>query len=308
MDKKADIINLHDDNKIPKIRYFERVKEYVNNKTGEVEETVSSFVQKADTQDNFVKLFLSNMNFLVESLNHLEMKVLFYCIQKINYRNVFQYNSTEFVNYHVHKNIMSKASFYRSFNHLKELKVFLPIEKQEHLDALDLFGKNYFLINPNLVGKGSFRDIKEIRQMTVKVFDFDKLEMKEDISTDYVYDGFNNVLKNPDKYKIESINEIKSNNRTETEFVIAEKDEIEKEIDCEPKLNNNTKDNKENFVRLEREYELAIMKEKNKEKELDNTKKELEIREKELENEKMKLEIKLNEQKKSKSERTLFDD
>lgn len=82
-----------------------RVKEYVNNKTGEVEETVSSFVQKADTQDNFVKLFLSNVNFLVESLNHLEMKVLFYCIQKINYRNVFQYNSTEFVNYHVHKNI-----------------------------------------------------------------------------------------------------------------------------------------------------------------------------------------------------------
>jgi hypothetical protein len=42
------------------------------------------------------------------------------------------------------------------------------------------------------------------------------------------------------------------------------------------------------------------MKEKNREKELDNTKKELEIREKELENEKMKLEIKLNEQKNQK--------
>ena len=196
---------------------------------------------------------------------------------------------------------MSKASFYRSFARLKELKIFLPIEKQEHLDALNLYGKNYFLINPNLIGKGSFRDIKKIRQMTVKVFDFDKLEMKQDISTDYVYDGFDNVLKNPDKYKIESINEIKSNNRTETEFVIAEKNEDEN-------IKNEVVYDKDDEIKLKKDYELAIMKEKNKEKELDNAKKELEIREKELENEKMKLEIKLNEQKKSKSERTLFDD
>ncbi len=301
MDNNSSIINLDDDSNTPKSRFFERVREYVNHETGEVEETVSSFVQKADTQDNFVKLFLSNINFLVENLNSFDIKVLFYCIQKINYRNVFQYNYTEFVNYHVHKKIMSKASFYRSFARLKELKIFLPIEKQEHLDALNLYGKNYFLINPNLIGKGSFRDIKKIRQMTVKVFDFDKLEMKQDISTDYVYDGFDNVLKNPDKYKIESINEIKSNNRTETEFVIAEKNEDEN-------IKNEVVYDKDDEIKLKKDYELAIMKEKNKEKELDNAKKELEIREKELENEKMKLEIKLNEQKKSKSERTLFDD
>lgn len=50
-------------------------------------------------------------------------------------------------------------------------------------------------MNPQIIGKGSFKDLKKLRQTVVKTFDFDNLEFKQEISVESEYEGFEQVKK-----------------------------------------------------------------------------------------------------------------
>ena len=84
------------------------------------------------------------------------------------------------------------------------------------------------MLNPQIVGKGSIKDLKQLRQTTVKTFNFETLEMTKEILTDAAYDGFDKVLAAPDDFQIDSVKQIQhSANKSETEIVISKKHDEE---------------------------------------------------------------------------------
>jgi len=86
-------------------------------------------------------------------------------------------------------------------------------------------------LNPQIVGKGSIKDLKQLRQTTVKTFNFETLEMTKEILTDAAYEGFDKVLAAPDSFQVDSVKQIQhSANKSETEIVISKKHEEEDEI------------------------------------------------------------------------------
>ena len=50
-------------------RLYNRTQEIVDSQTGEVKTIVTSFLQKEQTKDAFIKVFVENLDFLVENLD-----------------------------------------------------------------------------------------------------------------------------------------------------------------------------------------------------------------------------------------------
>jgi len=99
-------------------------------------------------------------------------------------------------------------------------------------DKFDIIGKNSFMLNPQIVGKGSIKDLKQLRQTTVKTFNFETLEMTKEILTDAAYEGFDKVLAAPDSFQVDSVKQIQhSANKSETEIVISKKHEEDEIIE-----------------------------------------------------------------------------
>lgn len=205
-------------------RLYNKFQEKIDNTTGEVTTIVSSFLQKEKTKDDFLKLFAENITFLIEGLSSASIKVFLMIIKNINYQNVFQYTS-EFVNYFVEKEIMSKSSVYNAINELIEKKVILKITKEQR-EIFGIIGSKSFIINPQIAGKGSFRDLKKLRQTVVKTFDFDKFEMKQEVEVESEYEGLEEVKKNPEDFYVENVKQVSSNNLIENEIVISKKQDM----------------------------------------------------------------------------------
>ncbi|XTO84312.1 hypothetical protein RZU89_10270 (plasmid) [Campylobacter coli] len=51
---------------------------------------------------------------------------------------------------------------------MQEKKIVLKLDTDDLKKAYDVFAKNAFLINPNVIGKGSFRDLRNLRQTIVQ--------------------------------------------------------------------------------------------------------------------------------------------
>lgn len=161
----------------------------------------------------------------------------------MNWVNVIKIDST------FKKNAMltcevSRSSVTRAIDGLIEKNVLKKLTKDEYQSlgesikgALfsNIFTGEDYLINPQIVGKGSFRDIRKIRQTIVQDFDFDTMEMTKQVTQEAKYDGFDDIKDNTDKHEIKEITQnISENGKIITnEIVIAKKDEFTDDNDDE---------------------------------------------------------------------------
>lgn len=212
---------------------YNKIEERVDGVTGEVTTIVSSFLKKERTKDEFIKLFAENIAFLVSDISNLSIKVFLLIIKNVNYQNIFKYDS-DFVTYFVEHKIMSKASVYNALNELEEKSIILKITKEQK-EEYDIIGSKVYIVNPQIIGKGSFRDLKKIRQTVTKTFDFEKLEMSQQLKVESSYDGLDTVLSNPDDFEITDVKQITSKNMVENQIII---DKKTNSLEDEKKISN----------------------------------------------------------------------
>ncbi|EAJ0349245.1 hypothetical protein BXA13_07995 [Campylobacter lari] len=217
----AKIVNL--ENKETK-KLYSNVQEKVDAVTGEVTTVISSFLQREKTKDDFIKLFVENISFLTDNLSNPALRVVLMMIKNLNYQNVFQYNS-EFVHYFESRKILGKSSVYRAIKELEDKQVIFKVTEEQRKEY-DIIGSNSYIMNPQIIGKGSFKDLKKLRQTVVKTFDFDNLEFKQEVSVESEYEGLEQIKRNPDHYVIEEVKQIASDkNVVENQVIISKKDD-----------------------------------------------------------------------------------
>ncbi|ECO4019398.1 hypothetical protein FX867_08405 [Campylobacter coli] len=219
----------------PVTRLYSKVEEKVDNITGEVTTIVSSFLQKEKTKDDFIKLFVENINYLTDNLSNSALRVVLMMFKNLNYQNIFHYNS-DFVSYFTNKKILGKSSVYRAIKELEDKNVIFKITKEQQ-EEYDIISPNSYIMNPQIIGKGSFKDLKKLRQTTIKEFDFEKLEMIQKVEVESEYEGLDEVKENPENYYIEDIKQIAYPNTIENQIIISKK---EAEVDNQTLIANDT--------------------------------------------------------------------
>lgn len=239
----------------PVTRLYSKVEEKVDNITGEVTTIVSSFLQKEKTKDDFIKLFVKNINYLTDNLSNSALRVVLMMFRNLNYQNIFHYNS-DFVSYFTNKKILGKSSVYRAIKELEEKNVIFKITKEQQ-EEYDIISPNSYIINPQIIGKNSFKDLKKLRQTTVKEFDFEKLEMIQKVEVESECEGLDEVKENLENYYIEDIKQISSPNAIENRIIISKR---EAEADNQTLIANDTQHSLFDENQKEREARLFVEK------------------------------------------------
>ncbi|EID5127979.1 hypothetical protein LB689_001877, partial [Campylobacter coli] len=124
-----------------------------------------------------------------------------------------------------------KSSVYRAIKELEDKNVIFKITKEQQ-EEYDIISPNSYIMNPQIIGKGSFKDLKKLRQTTIKEFDFEKLEMIQKVEVESEYEGLDEV-----KYYIEDIKQIAYPNTIENQIIISKK---EAEADNQTLIANDT--------------------------------------------------------------------
>lgn len=293
----GEITKLNDTRK-NKINLFTHTKEVIDKETGEVVSSIHSFVKQAKTRDEFVKLYIENIDFL-QTLTGAEMKILFYAIKNLTYSNSFTF-SRNFISYFLENNILKTSTIYKNFNTLLAKKVFLkPTDDIKR--EMGLYGDDIYFVNPEVVGRGSFLSLEKLKRTITQTFDFKTLTVNQEITTESQYDGFQELVDNQEKHEVESISQNISEDgkKVETEIVVGKKDEnlsqisISKAeiIDIEPK-NEDVDLNNIDIEKLEKQF--AYTGEHIKELELQRQTLELETEKLRLEIKKLELQERLN--------------
>lgn len=239
----------------PVTRLYSKVEEKVDNITGEVTTIVSSFLQKEKTKDDFIKLFVKNINYLTDNLSNSALRVVLMMFKNLNYQNIFHYNS-DFVSYFTNKKILGKSSVYRAIKELEDKNVIFKITKEQQ-EEYDIISSNSYIINPQIIGKNSFKDLKKLRQTTVKEFDFEKLEMIQKVEVESECEGLDEVKENLENYYIEDIKQISSPNAIENRIIISKR---EAEADNQTLIANDTQHSLFDENQKEREARLFVEK------------------------------------------------
>lgn len=103
----------------------------------------------------------------------------------------------------INRNLISKA-----INSLIEKNVFIKMNENNFneiyakTDIKMIFTDKEYIINPQIVGKGSFKDLKKMRQTVITDYDFDTLEMKSQVIQEAKYDGFDEIANSSEKFQI----------------------------------------------------------------------------------------------------------
>lgn len=220
----GDLIDLSS-KRVESKKLYKHTKEVVDNRTGEVIKSINSFVKKEKTKDSFIKLFVDNIAYLVENCSSNARTVFWVMLRSVNYNNVFIYSSG-FVDYFVSNKILGKSSVYAAIKELETKQVIFRLTNED-LQNFDIAwgnSKNCFLINSQIIGRGTFNDIEELRHITTKTFNFNTLEMKQEFTIEAKYEGLDEVIQNSDRYEVDSIKRRHSKNSHEIEVVVAEKE------------------------------------------------------------------------------------
>ncbi|MCR2099338.1 hypothetical protein [Campylobacter upsaliensis] len=239
----------------PVTRLYSKVEEKVDNITGKVTTIVSSFLQKEKTKDDFIKLFVKNINYLTDNLSNSALRVVLMMFKNLNYQNIFHYNS-DFVSYFTNKKILGKSSVYRAIKELEDKNVIFKITKEQQ-EEYDIISSNSYIMNPQIIGKGSFKDLKKLRQTIIKEFDFEKLEMIQKVEVESECEGLDEVKENPENYYIEDIKQISYPNTIENQIIISKR---EAEADNQTLIANDTQHSLFDENQKEREARLFVEK------------------------------------------------
>ena len=267
------IVNLEDARKTT-AKIYEQTSETYDPITGEMTRDNYSFVKAVKTKDDFVKLFISNLDFL-QSLTNAENKVLFYAMKNLNYVNAFFFTNV-FLKYFVDNGILSRASVYNSIKSLVEKNILIKAT-EELKKEFGLYGNDIYFVNPNIIGKGSFGDLKELRKTIIKTFDFENLKMKQETITEAKYTGLSEVVENLNNHEVKQITRQVSpdEKNTSTEILVGEKncnDVIDIEASATENKNSSLEQEEKNL-----ELKLKIIEAENESKRLENARLDKEI-------------------------------
>lgn len=265
------IVNLENNKKQQTV--YTKEKNFLDSKTGEISTQETTFVKKETRKDHFIKMFVENIIFWIK-LDNKEKNILLCAILNMNWFNIFRidpiFRKTAVEHCEINRNLVSKA-----INSLIKKNVFIKIDEKNFneiyskADIKMIFTNKEYIINPQIVGKGSFRDLKKMRQTVITDYDFDTLEMKSQVIQEAKYDGFDEIINSPEKFQVkEAKQEVdKSGKFLKNELVISELENSNQTIDKNIKTEKNNVSEKGL-----KELDLAIL---------------------EAENEKLKLELEL---------------
>lgn len=202
----------------------------VNPETGEYVPIKSTQVVKEHTRTSFIQLYTQNIDFLIsKDLTDMERRALLYSFNEMNYYNIIRIDSGLRKRLEVASKL-SQGSVSKAIKGLIDKGVFLKINidqaKEFNIEAFT--GKEY-VINPNLVGRGSFKEMKNMRQTVVTNFDFETLTMKKEITLENEDIEFENTKQDllNGKSEIVGINQSydEKNNVQRTDIKIADVEE-----------------------------------------------------------------------------------
>lgn len=199
--------------------------------TGEIKAKDNMIVTQMKKKDDFLKLFVLNLEFIATELENSEKTVLFLIISNMNFKNIVNIGPDLRAEI-VHKSKMHRNTISKAINSLEEKNIIYKLDTEELRERYDVYAKNSYIVNPDLIGKGNFRDLRNLRQTVVTDFDFETLEMKKQVIRETKYDDYDEVIKNKADYEIKAV-EHKTNqeeNIKDTNILIGKKDTHKKEI------------------------------------------------------------------------------
>lgn len=211
---------------------LKKERETINHQTGELISKEDLKISKEKNREKFIKVFIDNLDYIIEALKPIEKSIFFVLMYQMNYHNIISLNST------IRKSIqislgLSQSAVSKGINALIEKKVLLKVEKENaEKFHISFWTGREFLINPQLIGSGSFKELSKIRRVITTTFDFDTFEATKEIDSAYVYSDFEEVGQNLENYEIKQIESKSSSDQknNETQILIGEKnlaDEVE---------------------------------------------------------------------------------
>lgn len=205
---------------------LKKERETINHQTGELISKEDLKISKEKNREKFIKVFIDNLDYIIEALKPIEKSIFFVLMYQMNYHNIISLNST------IRKTIqislgLSQSAVSKGINALIEKKVLLKVEKENaEKFHISFWTDREFLINPQLIGSGSFKELSKIRRVITTTFDFDTFEATKEIDSAYVYSDFEEVGQNLENYEIKQIENKSSSDQknNETQILIGEKD------------------------------------------------------------------------------------
>lgn len=223
---------------------FHKENTVTNLLTGEVSEVGRTLIKRAKSRDNFIKLFVENIDFLVR-LDSQEKTLFFYMLVRVDYNNIVSFDSS-LKHSLISKKVMGRTSMYKALQGLLDKKVIYEIDEKLSEEITNIGMKDCYLLNPNLVGRGSWNELKKLRHTIKRETDFTSFELKQRIEIEAVYEGLDEVLKNPEQYKVDMIEHKASEDgrMQDLNILINEKEKVEiQHKDTQPSLFTATQDN-----------------------------------------------------------------
>lgn len=265
----------------------------VDYQTGEVVYKEALKVTKEKNKEKFIKIFIDNLDYIIEALKSIEKSIFFVLMHQMNYHNVVILNSTTRKTTQKALNL-SQSAVSKGINALIDKKVLIKIEETKAKEFnVPYFTDKEYLVNPQLIGSGSFKDLSRIRHIVTTTYDFNKLETTKEIEASYVYSEFDEVSKDIENHEVKQITKQISPDKknTSTEILLGEKNSNDViDIETSAAIANSEKSDLEQ-QNENLEIELRI-------KEAENESKRLDIEYKKLENAKLDKEIELMKLKK----------
>lgn len=221
-------IEILDDNKKSTTIYTQEINN-VDFTTGELIDKKEIKFVKEKSRHGFIQLYIDNIGYLSsQAISNIERQSLIFILTQITFLNVVKVNGSLRKLIKVGTNL-SDSSISRALSGLIEKNILLKIdEKYSDKFGIKAYIGDEYLVNPQLVGKGSFNEMKSLRQTIITNFDFNTLEMKQQMQIETKYDGFDEIADNLENHEIKEIRQGRSNDGKyqNTEVVIAEKNNI----------------------------------------------------------------------------------
>lgn len=254
--------------------FTERIVEK-DEKTGEILKDMSVDVIKAKKRDNFIKIFVTNLDFLGANLTNAERQVLVGLLGKVDFQNIV-YIHSELRKDLEKKYEISQATITAGIKGLKEKKVLLELTSSLQ-EKFEIYANNAYLINPDIAGKGSFNELKKLRQEISIEYNFDNLEIKRSFYTKSEYEGFSEIQNSPENHEVKQImSEVSPDKKkVATKILVAQKNNDDV-IDVEAGV----AESKKSDIEIENEnlrLKLKLIEAKNESKKLENAKLDKEI-------------------------------
>lgn len=224
MNNEIEIKDLNEINKNNKQQVVYRKDNlYTDCITGEVIERNQIIVRKVQTRESFIKLFTENIHYII-NLEPQEKTLFFTLLSSVDYKNVVRFDKSMKQNIILDK-VLSRAGMYRALNGLIEKKVIFKIDRDFVKSYAGVGSDDCYLFNPNLVGRGSWNDLKNLRHTITREWDFENLEVRENLEIEEEYLGLDEIKNNQKQYQVKEINQEhdETTKVKNTEIVIEEK-------------------------------------------------------------------------------------